>query len=162
MESKQANRRDFIKGAATVAAASALGAGFILKSCSTDRTKVVLPGFLDKAPDGRVLKAGLIGCGGRGTGAAFNLLDAGDNLQVTALADVFQDRLDRCRQQLKDRMNVEIADEKCFVGFDAYQKVIESDVDISFNCHSSFFPSCTFRCCSKSTQTCIYGKTCGC
>ncbi len=145
MESKQANRRDFIKGAATVAAASALGAGFILKSCSTDRTKVVLPGFLDKAPDGRPLKAGLIGCGGRGTGAAFNFLNAGDNLQVTALADVFQDRMDRCRQQLKQRMDVEIADEKCFVGFDAYQKVIESDVDVVLIATPPFFRPAHFE-----------------
>jgi len=139
MEPKEANRREFLKGAATVAAASALGAGFILKSCGTDRTKVVLPQFLDKAPDGRLLKAGLIGCGGRGTGAAINYLNAGDNLQITALADVFQDRLDRCRQQLNERMNVEIADEKCFVGFDAYQKVIESDVDIVLLATPPFF-----------------------
>ena len=145
MESKQANRRDFIKGAASVAAASALGAGFILKSCSTDRSQVVLPGFLDKAPDGRVLKAGLIGCGSRGTGAAFNFLNAGDNLQVTALADVFQDRMDRCRQQLKDRMDVEVADEKCFVGFDAYQKVIESDVDVVLIATPPFFRPAQFE-----------------
>ena len=145
LESKQANRRDFIKGAATVAAASAFGAGFILKSCSTDRTQVVLPGFLDKAPDGRVLKAGLIGCGGRGTGAAFNFLNAGDNLQITALADVFQDRMDRCRQQLKERMNVEVADEKCFVGFDAYQKVIESDVDVIILATPPFFRPAHFE-----------------
>ena len=139
MEPKEANRREFLKGAATVAAASALGAGFILKSCGTDRTKVVLPHFFDKAPDGRLLKAGLIGCGGRGTGAAINYLNAGDNLQITALADVFQDRLDRCRQQLNERMNVEIANEKCFVGFDAYQKVIESDVDIVLLATPPFF-----------------------
>jgi len=139
MSLEQPNRRDFIKGIGTVAAASALGAGFLLKSCSTDKTRVLLPSFLDTAPDGRVLKAGLIGCGGRGTGAAINYLDAGPGLEITALGDVFQDRIDRCRTYLKDQKNVEVADQKCFVGFDAYQKVIESDVDIVILATPPFF-----------------------
>lgn len=123
-------RRQFLKDAASVAALGALGAGVLLKSCSESRPMGTAPAFLDKAPDGRVLKAGLIGCGGRGTGAAINYLNAGPNLQVTALADVFQDRLDRCRRELSERLQVEIADEKCFVGFDAYQALLETDVDV--------------------------------
>ena len=46
--------------------------------------------MLDQAPDGPVLKAGVIGCGGRGTGAAINFLSAGPNLQIVALGDTFQ------------------------------------------------------------------------
>jgi myo-inositol 2-dehydrogenase / D-chiro-inositol 1-dehydrogenase len=46
--------------------------------------------MLEIAPDGKVLKAGIIGCGGRGTGAALNWLAAGPNVTVTALGDVFQ------------------------------------------------------------------------
>lgn len=139
-EPRLSSRRRFMKDAASVAALSALGAGVLLKSCSTDRAKkVVEPGFLDQAPDGPVLKAGLIGCGGRGTGAAFNYLNSGPNLQITALADVFQDRLDRCRQQLKEQKQVEVADEKCFVGFDAYQKLIETDVDLVLIATPPFF-----------------------
>lgn len=130
MSLEQPTRRDFIKGIGTVAAASALGAGLLLKSCSTDKSRVVLPTFLDAAPKGRMLKAGLIGCGGRGTGAALNFIDAGPGLEITALGDVFKERLDRCRASLKEHRNVEVADEKCFVGFDAYQKVIETDVDV--------------------------------
>ena len=62
------------------------------------RKKTLPPELLDQAPDGKVLKAGLIGCGGRGTGAAINFLDAGPNLQITALGDVFQDKIDNCRE----------------------------------------------------------------
>lgn len=84
----------------------------------------------DQAPDGPVLKAGVIGCGGRGTGAAINFLNAGPNLQVVALTDTFKDRVDSCREKLKTEKNVEIADEMCFVGLDGYQKVIDAGVDV--------------------------------
>ena len=89
--------------------------------------QVKLPALLNEAPDGKVLRAGLIGCGGRGTGAAINFLDAGPNLQIVALGDVFQDRLDKCRAELKTQKNVEIPDEKCFLGFDNYEKVIDPE-----------------------------------
>ena len=93
------------------------------------------------APDGAVLKAGLIGCGGRGSGAGLNFLQSGPNLELVALADVFEDRLEGCRNILREKKKgghrltrsdakVEIPDEKCFLGFDAYKKVLEEDVDI--------------------------------
>ncbi|MFB3903098.1 MAG: Gfo/Idh/MocA family protein [Acidobacteriota bacterium] len=85
--------------------------------------------WMDKAPDGKALKAGLVGCGGRGSGAALNFLAAGPNLSVVALGDVFQDRLDDARRRI-EKKGQKVADDKCFVGFDAYQKVIASDVDI--------------------------------
>jgi myo-inositol 2-dehydrogenase / D-chiro-inositol 1-dehydrogenase len=78
----------------------------------------------------RCLKAGVIGCGGRGTGAALDFLNSGPNLQVTALGDVFADRVNSCRERLLKDKGQEIADENCFVGFDAYQKVIDSGVDV--------------------------------
>jgi myo-inositol 2-dehydrogenase / D-chiro-inositol 1-dehydrogenase len=126
---KSKGRRRFI-GDAALGIAGAMGAGYLLSSCSSGRSRYEAPVFYDTAPDGPVLKAGLIGCGGRGTGAAFNFLNAGPNLQITAIGDVFQHRLDNCRQTLKDHMGVEIADANCFTGFDSYQRVIDSDVDI--------------------------------
>ncbi len=98
------------------------------------------------APDDPI-KIGLIGCGGRGTGAALDALgaaanviypkagyhteDVQQNAQVTekgvkivALADVFPDRLERCRTQLS-KLNMAIGDEYCFTGFDAYKKLLE-------------------------------------
>jgi len=115
------DRRSFI-GAMAVA-----GAGALLTSCAKSYPPVT---FVDKAPDGPLLKAGLIGCGERGTGAALDFLKAGPNLKVVALADVLKDRLDLCRQTLAKEAEQQIAADRCFVGFDAYKKVIESDVDL--------------------------------
>lgn len=128
---KNISRRNFLGKAATVGAAGAVMPS-LMNSCAPDGGMKVatMPEFLDVAPDGPELKAGVIGCGGRGTGAALNFLSAGPNLKVTALGDVFNDRLESCRSKLKDQNENEVADENCFVGFDAYQKVLDSDVDI--------------------------------
>jgi hypothetical protein len=132
------NRRNFI----TKTSLGTIGAAALLASCSPGKPKkeeIQLPELLDQAPDGKVLKAGLIGCGGRGTGAAINFLEAGPNLQITALGDVFQDKIDQCRSELKTQKNVEIADENCFIGFESYQKVIDSGVDIVLLCTPPHF-----------------------
>jgi myo-inositol 2-dehydrogenase / D-chiro-inositol 1-dehydrogenase len=135
------SRRRFISGTA-MAAIGTIGAAQLISSCTGNNTKkeqVKLPVLPDRAPDGKVLKAGLIGCGGRGTGAAINFLDAGPNLQIVALGDVFQDRLDKCRAELKVQKNVDIPDEKCFLDFDNYEKVIDSGVDIVLLCTPPHF-----------------------
>lgn len=116
---------------------SAALAGAVIASCSSEPTREI-PDYgrtrmlagPQQAADGPILKAGLVGCGGRGTGAAFDFLNAGPNLQLTALADVFDDHLQQCRNQLKERKGVEIPDDRCFLGFDAFQRVIDSDVDV--------------------------------
>ena len=103
----------------------------IISSCARETKKVVaVPTMLDQAPDGPVLKAGVIGCGGRGTGAAINFLSAGPNLQIVALGDTFRDRVDACRDAIKKEKGQDVPMENCFVGFDAYQKVIDAGVDI--------------------------------
>src|SRR5690606_32538276 len=89
-----------------------------------------LPPMLETAPDGPVLKAGIIGCGGRGSGAAMDFLNAGPNLTIVALGDVFQDRVDSLQEKLKNEKNIEVPDENCFVGFDAYEKVIGAGVEV--------------------------------
>ena len=130
------DRRSFIS-LSSMAALGTIGAAGLVSSCSGEAKKkeIELPAFLTQAPDGKLIKAGLIGCGGRGTGAAVNFLDAGPNLQITALGDVFKDKLDQCRDQLKKSNHaVEIPDENCFIGFDAYQKVIDSGVDVVLLC----------------------------
>lgn len=135
------SRRRFISNSA-MAAIGTIGAAQLLNACTdagSKKKELKLPELLTQAPDGKVLKAGLIGCGGRGTGAAINYLDAGPNLQITALGDVFQDRLDNCRAELKKQKNVEIADEKCFLGFDSYEKVIDSGVDLVLLCTPPHF-----------------------
>ncbi|MFQ5739832.1 MAG: Gfo/Idh/MocA family protein [Acidobacteriota bacterium] len=105
-------------------------AGAVWASCrSPVRGEKIQPGP-ETAPDGPLLKAGLVGCGGRGTGASLNFLESAPHVQIAALADVFQDRLDRCRQKLGEKAGVKVPDDRCFVGFDAFQKLIDSGVDI--------------------------------
>ncbi len=135
------SRRSFITKT-TLASIGALGVANIISSCNdTGKTKIQekLPPLLNQAPDGKLLKAGLIGCGGRGTGAAINFLDAGPNLEIVALGDVFRDRIDKCRAELKKEKNIEIPDDKCFIGFDSYEKVLDSGIDVVLLCTPPHF-----------------------
>lgn len=76
------------------------------------------------------IKVAVIGCGGRGTGAAMQALSTKQNVKLVAMADAFRDRLDSAYKALtngdegdvKDR--VAVTEETKFVGFDAYKKVI--------------------------------------
>src|SRR5512139_625122 len=130
MKKSSISRRNFLGKAATVGVAGVVVPTIITSCTSEPKKKVVeVPTFLDLAPDGPVLKAGVIGCGGRGTGAAINFLNAGPNLQITALGDTFRDRLESCRAGILKQKGQEVPEENCFVGFDAYQKVIDSGVD---------------------------------
>src|SRR5688572_19728033 len=78
------------------------------------------------------LKVGLIGCGGRGTGAALQALQADPDAVLTAMGDVFEDRLNESygelMKEIKDKVKVD--NQNKFVGFDAYLKVIQSGVDV--------------------------------
>jgi predicted dehydrogenase len=78
------------------------------------------------------IQVGLIGCGGRGTGAAQNSLESAPNIKLIALADLFPDRLDKCRTSLKKLAHpgYEVNDANCFTGLDAYRRVLDSPVDI--------------------------------
>lgn len=140
MSKNNFSRRKFIAGAAAIGAAGAMGP-IMLTSCASNGSgsgstgvwtprELNLPPLLDKAPEGKELKAGVIGCGGRGSGAAINFLEAGSGLSIIALGDVFQDRVDDLKKKLKEQKNVEVPGENCFVGFDAFEKVINSGVDV--------------------------------
>jgi predicted dehydrogenase len=77
------------------------------------------------------LRVGLIGCGGRGTGAAQDCARSSENVRIVALADAFKDRVDGCRERLKQEISdkVEVTDDHCFTGLDAYKGVLDSGVD---------------------------------
>ncbi len=143
-KSNLSSRRKFLGDAAAIGALGALGVGAVVSSCER-RPAYVAPFFPDQAPDGPVLRAGVIGCGGRGTGAAINFFKAGPNLEIGALGDVFQHRLNRCRDQLRRRQGIEVPDQNCFTGFDAYKRVIESDVDYIILCEPPFFRPRSFE-----------------
>ena len=84
------------------------------------------------------LRIGLVGCGGRGTGAATQALKADSNVRLVAMADAFRDRLDASLNRLRDNRDivdkVDVADARKFVGFDAYQRLIDGGVDVVLLC----------------------------
>lgn len=84
------------------------------------------------AANDNVLKVGLIGCGGRGTGAAVQALKADPNAVLTCMADAFPDHLTNSLSSISKANPNQVKVDKAqqFVGFDAYQKVLASDVDV--------------------------------
>jgi predicted dehydrogenase len=120
MTTSKPNRRNFLSDSAKIAAAGTIG------------TTLVRPamGYHNSVDD--TLKIGLVGCGGRGTGAILNATKADSNTKVTALADMFMDRVEKCHKtldtQIPDQLTVD--KEKMFDGLDAYKNLIESGVDV--------------------------------
>ncbi len=110
---KNQERRDFLKTAAGIVA------GF--------------PAIIRAQTVTNAIKVGLVGCGGRGTGAASQALHADDFTELTAVADIDAERIDACLatlgkiQKIATRLKVDPS--KKFLGLDAYQKLIDSEVD---------------------------------
>jgi myo-inositol 2-dehydrogenase / D-chiro-inositol 1-dehydrogenase len=87
------------------------------------------------------IRIGLVGCGGRGTEAAANAMRAGQDIRLVAMADLFSERLQASRDQLKKAKpeQVMVAEDHCFVGFDAYRQLIASGVDVVLITPASHF-----------------------
>jgi predicted dehydrogenase len=121
------DRRDFLKtGAAAGISAAALASAPLVHAGGND-----------------LLKVGLIGCGDRGTGAAAQALQADTNVQLWAMGDAFRDRLDASLTRLQGNRAVanklNVADGRKFVGFNAYQDVIDSGVQVVLLCTPPHF-----------------------
>jgi predicted dehydrogenase len=70
------------------------------------------------------------------------VIEAADNVKITALADVFEDRLQYLRDRLKEQTGQEVADENCFIGFDSYKQLLDTDVDyVIFTAPPAFRPT---------------------
>ena len=132
------SRKDFLSLSAVAGVSTLVGSSTLMTSCSEKAPQYTplkqlegayIPVLNDMADDGKELKAGVIGCGGRGSGAIFDLLAAANGIKVVALGDTFADRLNGLKDRLA-KANQVVADDKCFVGFDAYKKVIDSGVDM--------------------------------
>lgn len=82
------------------------------------------------------IKVGLVGCGGRGTGAAIDCLRADEGTVIWALGDIFEDRLNNCYTGLSEAFGdrIQVPPERRFLGFDAYKRVLESDIDVVLLC----------------------------
>src|SRR5258708_4578569 len=128
MKPLDVSRGRFI-GSVAAAGAAAVSAG-VPRADDGSRAPASGQARTVQARDGRVLTAGLIGCGGRGRGAAVNFLDAGPNLQITALADLFPDRVAKARETLREQRGQQIPESRCYTGSDAYQKLLASGVDV--------------------------------
>ena len=115
-------RRHFLRNSSTVAVGGLVASAALTRAADAS------------APAPSVIKVGLIGCGGRGTGAALQALKADPGVRLTALADVFADRLDSSLVTLKKMTavanRIDVTPATSFVGLDAYQKVIDSGVDV--------------------------------
>src|SRR3954469_9871236 len=114
------SRRDFIR------ASGAVTAGLVAAPYVLTRAAELSPGD--------TIKVGLVGCGGRGSGAAKQALNADKNVQLVAVADAFESQLNHGLDTLKRDKEVgekvKVDGPKKFVGLDAYQKLIDSGVDL--------------------------------
>lgn len=120
-----ASRRDFLK---TSAAGAALVGGLSIARSA-------------HAAGDETIKIGMIGCGGRCSGAASESLKAGPYVKLTAMCDLFPDRVEAKRKWFKQQFPQQFAaDDRCFVGFDGYQKVIDSVDVVLIACASKFHP----------------------
>ncbi len=118
------SRRDFMKGAGAAALSMAAMSPLSPRAYAAGSDKIRL---------------GVIGCGGRGTHDATRALLADDNVELIAMGDLFPGSLDACRARLTRqpeegenpiRNKVKVTDDTCFVGWDAYKKVLATDVDM--------------------------------
>jgi predicted dehydrogenase len=126
--SSPASRREFLANSTAAVTAGALVAGLGANGAV-------------HAAGSDTLKVGLIGCGGRGSGAAVNAMRAEDNLQLTALADAFPDRMEHCKNIVSKQVGkkYQVTDENCFTGFDAYKELLATDVDVVLLCTPPHF-----------------------
>ncbi len=119
----ETSRRNFIKTSATAAA------GFAAVS------QLATPAGA-YAAGGETLKIGLIGCGGRGSGAASQALKTEGNVKLVAMADMFSDRLEASLKRITTAVKgnktaiVDVPEDRRFVGFDAYKQMLATDIDL--------------------------------
>lgn len=114
-----ASRRGFLKGSAAAAAGTSLIAGLNPVRAAHVRSD-------------ETIRIGLIGCGGRGRGAADQAMNTTGPTKLVAVADAFEDNLNSAVNTLQRQHGekVDVPKERQFVGFDAYKNVLASDVDI--------------------------------
>lgn len=139
------SRRDFLKTSSTAAMASAATLNFIARSSAY-------------AQNSDTIRVGLVGCGGRGTGAANQALTADENVKLTAVADVFPDKVDRAVNILKKQHEKKVDVPHQFVGLDSYQKLIDSEVDLVILATPPGFRPLHFRAVVEAGKHCFIEK----
>jgi predicted dehydrogenase len=119
-------RREFLKSSA--AASAAIG--------------TLAMGLGAHAAGGDTIRVGMIGCGGRCTGAALDALEADSGARLVAMGDLFANRVKNSRNTIRNARpkQVDVDDDHCFVGLDAYKKVIDSSDVVLIACAAKFHP----------------------
>jgi len=124
--SNRTSRREFLKNTSHLAAASSAVLPFLsantAQAAEEKEQMGVYPG------GGETLKLAIVGCGGRGTGAAGNALSVKNgNLKLVAMADVFPEKLGKSYKNIKEKYSdkVDVPQDRQFLGFDAYQKAMD-------------------------------------
>lgn len=113
------SRRDFVKRSTVATAALSTG--------------VLASGNFAYAGGTDTLRIGLVGCGGRGTGAAHDCVRSSEGVELVAMADLFEDRMEESKEQLQERLTEDqykVTPERTFLGFDAYKRVLDTNIDI--------------------------------
>jgi predicted dehydrogenase len=107
-EMMEITRRDFIKTSLAASLAAAIPGNLGLHAAGSDTIRI-----------------GMIGCGGRGTGAAIDCLDAAPGVEVVAMFDLFPDRVEKSLARLMEMHpdKIKVTPDTCFTGFDGYKKV---------------------------------------
>ena len=125
MSENRHTRRDFIKTSAAVSAAAVVGLPTHAHAAGSD-----------------IIKVGMIGCGGRCTGAGSDAMDADPGVRIVAMGDLFMNRVKSSRETLKGHRagQVTVDDDHCFVGLDCYKKVIDSCDVVLIACAAKFHP----------------------
>ncbi len=118
-KSSECSRRTFLKTGTAATAAATVPANLALSRSAN-------VGGSD------TIRIGLVGCGGRGTSAAKQAMNTEGNVELVALGDAFGNRLDQCLAGCKEKHpdKTKVADDKKFLGFDAYKRVIDSGIDM--------------------------------
>ena len=124
-EVKQSTRRQFLNDGSKIAVAGAAIGTVLTPGLSIARSA--------HAFGSDTIRIGLVGCGGRGTGASIQAMNTtSGNVEIVAMGDAFQNRLDQslkqCTKEHKEKTHV--PEDKQFVGFDAYKNVLASDIDM--------------------------------
>lgn len=126
-QASSTTRRRFLQTSAAFAGSAAVGRLALERSAHAAGTDTI--------------RIGLIGCGGRGTDAALNAMKAGPDVRLVAMADLFAERLAASRQKIEQARpdQVEVSDDRAFVGFDAYRQVLACGVDAVLIAPASHF-----------------------
>jgi predicted dehydrogenase len=109
------------------------------------------------------LKVGLVGCGDRGSGAAANAMNADKGVRLVAMADAFGDRLEGSLARLKRLApeQVDVERSRCFVGFDSYQQLVASGVDVVLLATPPHFRPAHLKACIKAGKHVFVEKPVG-